>query len=33
MDSSRIAKFRSASVIVYRSVRDLTEREKKHLLD
>ncbi len=31
-DPSRIARFRSASVIAYRSVRDLTEREKKHLL-
>ncbi len=31
-DPSRIARFRSASVIVYRSIRDLTEREKKHLL-
>ncbi len=31
-DTSRIAKFRSASVIAYRSIRDLTEREKKHLL-
>ncbi|MEO7726082.1 MAG: hypothetical protein ABIS45_02410 [Burkholderiales bacterium] len=31
-DQSRIAKFRSASVIAYRSIRDLTEREKKHLL-
>jgi hypothetical protein len=29
---SRIARFRSASIIVYRSIRDLTEREKKHLL-
>ena len=29
---ARIARFRSASVIAYRSVRDLTEREKKHLL-
>ena len=29
---ARLARFRSASVIVYRSVRDLTEREKKHLL-
>ena len=31
-DPSRIAKFRTASVIAYRSIRDLTEREKKHLL-
>ena len=31
-DPSRIAKFRSASVIAYRSIRDLTGREKKHLL-
>jgi hypothetical protein len=31
-DHSRIARFRSASVIAYRSIRDLTEREKKHLL-
>ena len=29
---SRIAKFRSASVVAYRSVCDLAEREKKHLL-
>jgi hypothetical protein len=29
---SPIAKFRSASVVAYRSIRDLTEREKKHLL-
>ena len=32
MIRTRIIKFRNASVIVYRSVRDLTEREKKHLL-
>ena len=31
-DPSRIAKFRTASVIAYRSIRDLTEREKNHLL-
>jgi hypothetical protein len=31
-DTSRIARFRSASVIAYRSIRDLTDREKKHLL-
>lgn len=31
-DSSRIARFRSASVVAYRSIRELTEREKKHLL-
>lgn len=31
-DPSRLAKFRSASVIAYRSIRDLTAREKKHLL-
>ena len=31
-DPSRIAKFRTASVIASRSIRDLTEREKKHLL-
>jgi Ser/Thr protein kinase RdoA (MazF antagonist) len=30
---ARIARFRSASVVAYRSVRDLTEREKKHLLN
>ena len=29
---ARLARFRSASAIAYRSVRDLTEREKKHLL-
>lgn len=29
---SHIAKFRSASVFAYRSICDLTEREKKHLL-
>ncbi len=32
MDRSRVTKLRAASVIVYRSIRDLTEREKKHLL-
>ena len=32
MIRARIVKFRNASVIAYRSVRDLTEREKKHLL-
>ena len=32
MIRTRIIRFRNASVIVYRSVRDLTEREKKHLL-
>ncbi len=31
-DSSRIARFRSASVVAYRSIRELTDREKKHLL-
>jgi hypothetical protein len=31
-DISRIAKFRTAGIIAYRSMRDLTEREKKHLL-
>ena len=31
-DTSRIARFRSASIIAYRSIRDLTDREKKHLL-
>jgi hypothetical protein len=31
-ESSRLARFRSASAIAYRSVCDLTEREKKHLL-
>jgi hypothetical protein len=31
-EPSRIARFRSASAIAYRSIRDLTEREKKHLL-
>jgi hypothetical protein len=29
---SHIAKFRSASVVAYRSICDLTKREKKHLL-
>jgi Ser/Thr protein kinase RdoA (MazF antagonist) len=29
---SRMARFRSASLAAYRSIRDLTEREKKHLL-
>src|SRR5258705_2205025 len=29
---SHIAKFRSASGVAYRSICDLTEREKKHLL-
>ncbi len=29
---SHIAKFRSASVFAYRSICDLTEREKKHLV-
>jgi Ser/Thr protein kinase RdoA (MazF antagonist) len=32
VDNSRIARFRSASIIAYRSVRELSEREKKHLL-
>ena len=32
MEPSRIARFRAASGIAYRSIRDLTEREKKHLL-
>jgi hypothetical protein len=31
-DPSRIARFRSAGIIAYRSVRELTQREKKHLL-
>jgi hypothetical protein len=31
-DQSHITRFRDASVICYRSIRDLTEREKKHLL-
>lgn len=31
-DFSRMGKFRTASVGVYRSIRELTEREKKHLL-
>ena len=30
--SAHIAKFRSASVVTYRSIRNLTGREKKHLL-
>ena len=29
---AHIAKFRSASVVTYRSIRNLTDREKKHLL-
>ena len=29
---SPVTRFRSASVVAYRSIRDLTEREKKHLL-
>ena len=31
-NSAHIAKFRSASVVAYRSIRNLTGREKKHLL-
>lgn len=31
-DASRIARFRSKSVVAYRSIRELTDREKKHLL-
>ena len=31
-DSAHIARFRSASGVAYRSLRNLTEREKKHLL-
>jgi len=32
MGLSRVTKLRAASVVAYRSIRDLTEREKKHLL-
>ena len=32
MIRARITRFRAASGIAYRSIRDLTEREKKHLL-
>ena len=32
MERFRIAKLRNASILAYRSVRDLTEREKKYLL-
>jgi hypothetical protein len=32
MERSRIAKLRSASVVAYRSIRELTDREKKYLL-
>ena len=31
-EPSRFARFRTSTGIAYRSIRDLTEREKKHLL-
>jgi hypothetical protein len=32
MERFRVARLRIASVVAYRSIRDLTEREKRHLL-
>jgi hypothetical protein len=32
IERSRVTRLRSASIIAYRSIRDLTEREKKYLL-
>ena len=32
MERFRVTRLRHASIVAYRSIRDLTEREKKHLL-